>query len=296
MRLWTESELEILRNSKNVIPEVKGRSRNAIRDKMVQLGLLKTNKHWTAQEIALIKSGSIEIEGRTKLAVQLKRKEMGLSNNPRWKKEEIELLKSGRSVPGRSCDGIRKKLVDLGLHKKRTYRPDWTEENLSKLRELHVDGKSAKDIFEMGIFNCSQNAIQKKMCRLGLAKKLKTFNKFPEEIRNKCKKFLLENWQGKTPQELANIWNIENHGFQTNKNRIIDYLTKLNVKIPYGEVHRINSLRKKEQKLNMSNEGSSSNLIEKIRWERVKLMSDRIEKNRDIWTGLPLPEEIDIGA
>lgn len=295
MRLWTESELKILYNSINVIPKVEGRSRNAIRDKMVQLGLLKTNKRWTAHELALIKNGKIEIKGRTKVAVRLKRKKMGLSKNPRWNKEEIDLLKKNGKVPGRSRNGVRKKLVELGLKQKRKERPDWTECDLKKLKELRALGKSAKDIANMGIFNCSQNAIQKKMCRLGLVKKIKVL-KFPEEVKNKFKKFLLENWQGKTPQDLREIWNAENNKYQTNVARVAAYLTKLKIKIPYGEVHKINSLRKKEKDLNLINKSSTNSLIEKIRLERVKLMQGRIGKNRDIWTGLPLPQEVDLNA
>lgn len=295
MRLWTESELKILHNSKNIIPEIKGRSRNAVRDKMVQLGLLKTNKHWTAKEIELIKEGAIEVEGRTKLAVRLKRKKMGLTKNPRWNKEEIDLLKKNGKVSGRSRNGVRKKLVELGLKQKRKERPDWTEYNLKKLKELCTLGNSAKDIANMGIFNCSQNAIQKKMCRLGLAKKIKV-QKFSEEVKNKFKKFLLENWQGKTPQDLREIWNTENNKHQTNLSRVAAYLTKLKIKIPYGEVHKINNLRKKEKELNLMNKNSSADLAERIRLERVKIMQARITKNRDIWTGLPLPEGVDLNA
>lgn len=53
----------------------------------------------------------------------------------------------------------------------------------------------------------------------------------------------------------------------------------------------MNSLRKKEQKLSFSG-GSSSDVLERVRSERVKLMSERLEKNRDIWTGLPLLEGV----
>lgn len=293
MRLWTESELKILHNSKNIIPEIKGRSRNAVRDKMVQLGLLKTNKHWSVKEIALIKRGALEIEGRTKLAVRLKRMSLGLTKSPRWKKEEIELLKNKRNVPGRSINGIREKLTRLGLRKKRMDRPDWTEENLNKLKELHSLGNSARDIFNMGIFNCSQNAIQKKLCRLGVTKKLKIF-KFPEEIRNKFKKFLVENWKGKTPRDLCEIWNKENAQYPTNVLRVVSYLDKLGIKIPYDEVQKINNLRKREKELNLANKKSASDLLEQIRMERIKLMQGRIAKNRDIWTGLPLPCGIDM--
>lgn len=289
MRLWTESELRILHNSKNIIPEIKGRSRNAVRDKMVQLGLLKTNKHWKKEEIELIKRGAIEIEGRTKLAVRLKRMHMGLTENPRWKKEEIQLLKNKRNVPGRSSNSVRNKLTRLGLRQKRMDRPDWTEDNLNKLKELHSLGNSARDIFNMGLFNCSQNAIQKKLCRLGLTKKLKIL-KFSEDVRNKFKKFLLENWKGKTPRDLCDLWNTENAKYQTNVMRVVSYLDKLGIKIPYDEVQKINNLRKREKELNLVNKKSAADLLEQIRLERIKLMQGRIAKNRDIWTGLPLPE------
>jgi len=291
MRLWTESELKILHNSKNIIPEIKGRSRNAVRDKMVQLGLLKTNKHWKPSEIALLKSGVLEIEGRTKLAVQLKRMNLGLTNDPRWKKEEIQLLKNHRNVPGRSSNSIRSKLTRLGLRQKRVSRPAWSEESLNKLKELHQQGYSARDMSNMGVFGCTQNAIQKKICSLGLSKKI-TIRKFPEEIRNKFKKFLLENWKGKTPEDLAGIWNVENAKYQTNVMRVVSYLTKLNIKIPYGEVQRIKNLRRKEVELNKNNKASAADLLEKIRMERIKLMQERIKKNRDIFTGLPIPEEL----
>lgn len=180
----------------------------------------------------------------------------------------------------------------LNLRDKRESRPDWSEENLNKLKELRSQGYSAADISEMGIFGCSQNAIQKKLCRLGLVKKIK-ISKFPEEIRNKFKRFLLDNWRGKTPEDLADIWNVENAKYQTNVLRVVNYLTKLNIKIPYGEVQKIKNLRRKEQELNLSNKASAADLLERIRHERIKLMQDRVAKNRDIWTGLPseVPEE-----
>lgn len=212
-----------------------------------------------------------------------------------WTPKEIELIKNKKTVPNRSFYAIRNKIVRLGLKEKREPRPRWSEENIKKLKELASNGKSAKDICEMQIFNLSQNAIQKKMCSLGLSKKIKIF-KFPEHIKNKFIKFLKENWEGKTPEDLEILWNKENARFQTNRKKVIFYLTKLKIKIPYYEVQKINNLRKKEQKIAKENKDSAKSLEEKIRLERIRLMRDRIEKNKDLWTGIKTEEEMDLSA
>lgn len=282
---WTQQELEILKNSKNNIPFIQGRSRNATRDKMVSLGLLKTNKHWTTKEISLLKKGAKIINGRTKLAIRIKKKKLGISKNPRWTKEELNLLLQNKIIKTRSAKSINEKLFQLGIKIKKQPRLKWSKNDLIKLKELHNLGKRAKDISEMKIFKMSRNAIQKKICRLGYAKKLKIF-KFPKHIKHKFENFLLNNWQNKTPQDLCDIWNVENALYQTKKSRVVSYLHKLNIKIPYSEVQKINNLRKKEKILNLSNKNSIFNFDEKIKFERIKIMRTRIEKNRDLWTGL----------
>jgi hypothetical protein len=287
-RKWTAAELNIIQNSGGDIPVIKGRTRSAVREKMLNLGLTQSlHKRWTQKELALVKRGNLEISGRSKLAVQQMRKKLGLTKDVRWTAAEVQALKNNQPLPGRNKNAVRNKLDRLGLRNKRPDRPDWTEENLNKLKELRDQGYSAKDISEMGTFSCSQNAIQKKLCRLGLVKNIKIV-KFPEEIRNKFKKFLLNNWKGKTPEDLAEIWNKENAKYQTNVMRVVSYLTKLNIKIPYGEVQRIKNLRRKEIELNLSNKASANDLLEKIRLERIKIMQERIKKNRDIFTGMPL--------
>lgn len=287
-RKWTAAELNIIQNSGGQIPVVEGRTRTAVLEKMADLGLRKVeDKRWTQEELSLVKRGVLEIAGRSRLAVQQKRKKLGLTKDTRWTLKEINLLKNNRPVPGRNRNAIKNKLDRLGLRKKRPDRPDWSEENLNKLKELRDQGYSARDISEMGIFSCSQNAIQKKLCRLGLVKKIQIL-KFPEDVRNKFKKFLLNNWKGKTPEDLAEVWNVENAKYQTNVLRVINYLTRLNIKIPYGEVQRIKNLRRKEIELNRSNKAAAADLLEKIRFERIKVMQERLKKNRDIFTGMPL--------
>jgi hypothetical protein len=50
-------------------------------------------------------------------------------------------------------------------------------------------------------------------------------------------------------------------------------------------------LREKESVLKKGKEHTSSkDLFEKIKAERIKLMMSRVEKNRDLWTGMETEE------
>jgi hypothetical protein len=255
----------------------------------------RTNKKWTKEEFAIlkesVKKGKIpEIKGREARAVVSQMRKLKLTLLKRWSKKEIELLRNNKFVEGRSKNAISNKLIKLGIRKKREYRPKWSDADLKLLESLHNQGKSALSISKMKVFSYGTNAIQKKLCRLGMAKKLKSFVKFPEVVRLKFKKFLIENWQGKTPEDLMILWNKENSLYQTNKGKVVSYLTKLKIKIPYSEVQKINNLRKKEKEIISLNKNSVKNLEEKIRLERIKLIKSRIEKGRDIWTGMNTQE------
>jgi hypothetical protein len=151
---------------------------------------------------------------------------------------------------------------------------------------MREQGLSAREIQKTGVFSFSVNAIQKQMCRLGLANKIKVFV-FTKEIRQKFANFLTNNWEGKIPEDLVEIWNKENSRFPTNKRKVVSYLSRLKLKIPYGEVQRIKNLRRKLEKIHNSVD-TSTNTLEKIRQERVIVMRKRVEKGRDIWTGMPL--------
>lgn len=208
----------------------------------------------------------------------------------RWSLSEIQHLKEKGFVPGRTENAVRDMKNRLGLKEKKEPRLRWPPESVEKLKELHANGLSARGIHRAGVFSFSLNAIQKQMCRLGLAKKNRVF-KFPPKIREKFRKFLAENWEGKTPEDLMEMWNGENARYPSNKRKVVSYLSGLGLKIPYGEVHKIKNLRRKIEEIVRSGT-TSAETLERIRLERMALMQKRIERNRDIWTGLPVNPEL----
>jgi len=209
-----------------------------------------------------------------------------MKSSKKWSDAEMDGLKEKGFVPDRTANALRYMKNRLGLRTRRETRHPWTEEDIEKLRELIGKGFSARSVHKMGLLSFSVNAIQKQMCRLGLAKKIKVV-KFSPEVKNKFKNFLADQWEGKIPEDLVEIWNRENAKHPTNKRKVVSYLTRLKLKIPYGEVQKIKNLRKKIEKIQCS-AGTSANTLEKIRLERVNLMQQRAEKSRDIWTGLPI--------
>lgn len=209
-----------------------------------------------------------------------------MKSSKKWSDAEMDGLKEKGFVPDRTANALRYMKNRLGLRTRRETRRPWTEEDIEKLRELIGKGFSARSVHKMGLLSFSVNAIQKQMCRLGLAKKIKVV-KFSSEVKNKFKNFLADQWEGKIPEDLVEIWNRENAKHPTNKRKVVSYLTRLKLKIPYGEVQKIKNLRKKIEKIQCS-AGTSANTLEKIRLERVNLMRQRAEKSRDIWTGLPM--------
>lgn len=254
------------------------------------------SNRWTDSEISklkrIAKGEDVEIEGRSSNAIRTKIWELKLKTDRLyipWTKEEIKLLKAGKSIEGRSQKTIERKRISLGLHKRKP-RFKWNQRNIKKLERLSKQGHSARDIFKMQALpkKFSIDSIQKKMCRLGLAKtNPKKYPKFPEYMRLKFESFLKENWRGKVPEELAEHWNLENHQFQVGRRKVIYYLFKLDIKISSYEVGRIKRLRKAEEKIksNTSEFKSSKKANEEIRLRRVELMQKRYEENKDIWTG-----------
>ena len=205
-------------------------------------------------------------------------------SRPKWSDVEIENILS--TVTNRTKNAIRVKKNRLGLRKKRKARDKWSKENVQKLQEFKKQGLSAQRIHLLGLFKQSKNAIQKKLCRIQLVKK-NTISIFPMEIKQKFIRFLINQWAGKTPSDLMEIWNKENFKHMTNKRRVAAYLSKLNIKISCWEVQKINNLRKKELKICTSTTHDTPNIrMEKIRKERIELMKERMEKSINIWTGL----------
>jgi hypothetical protein len=258
-------------------------------------------KPWTQEEINLLLAKK-RIPTRSKKSVRMKMINLGLSkpkftvrkhNKKTWSEEELNLLKLGKSIPSRTENSIKTMRRRLGLVEIGTYRKPWKKKEENLLKKLVKEGNSAKQIFLMKVLPYSRNSIQKKMCFMGLAKKSPNRNIFSKEELNEFKVFLRENWIGKTPQELSDIWN-EKNNTKVTRGKVVYHLTSLNIKISYGEVQKINRLRKKEQNIKNSLHKNAKLMDENIRLARVKIMQSRLLKGKDIWTGLPSTEDISI--
>jgi hypothetical protein len=253
------------------------------------------NKPWTKQELELLLSKK-KVPSRSKKSIHRKKIQLGIikpliklkfKSKPSWTKEEISLVKQGKSVPGRTQQAIRNMKVRLGLVqvKANTRRP-WKNKEENLLKKLVREGKSAKEIFIARVLpKYSRNSIQKKMCSLGLAKKIKKDIWAKDDVV-KLKKFLQENYVGKTPIDLVELWNSFSNK-KVNKSKVIYHLCNLKIKIPYNEVAKINNLRKKEGIIKRKVFKNAKVLEENIRIERAKIMRERLASGKDIWSGLP---------
>lgn len=250
-----------------------------------------------------------KIPNRSKKAIRRKLLSMGLvkpvftvkfHRKRAWTQDEINLLKSSdprkAKIPGRSRQSIVCMAIRLKLINKKPAKRPWKKKDEKLLVQLAKEGKTPSQIVKMGVFSKSRNSIQKKLCYLGFAEKAPQIKKFPQDVLSKFKEFLKENWKGKTPQELTDLWN-EHNEFKIAKNKVVYHLTAMEIKIPYAEVMVINHLRKTEEEIKKEGASSAKQLDENLRLARAKIMRERILKNRDIWTGLPLKEnfeEIDV--
>ena len=256
-----------------------------------------SGNRWTDSEISklerIAKGEKLNLEGRSQDSIRRKIWELNLKPDRLyipWTKEEIDLLKAGKAIRGRSQKTIERKRISLGIHKRKS-RFEWTQRNVKALERLCKQGHSARDIFKMNILpkKFSIDSIQKKMCRLGLAKtNPKKYPRFREHVRLKFESFLKERWRGKLPQELADQWNIGNHQFQVGRRKVIYYLSKLDIKVSCYEIGRIKRLREAEEKIKSSKFNSSKKASEEIRSKRVEMMQKRYQQKKDIWTGYDL--------
>jgi hypothetical protein len=206
----------------------------------------------------------------------------------RWSPEELEILRQKKKdsvIPGRCRQSILSKLNHLGFKTNEPRRP-WSQEENKLLEQLLDQGGTAISIAK--ILPHSKNSIQKKICRFGRAKKTRQ-NKLSAETRLRLRRFLEQNWEGKTPKDLAELWN-QSQNHKIDGKNVARHLARMELKIPYGEVQRINKLRKKEAIIRLQSLPSKQ-LDEALRTARVRVMARRVQKNRDIWTGMPLGEQ-----
>lgn len=301
---WTKQEVDILqrhiKDKKKGIPNIKGRSRDAIHKKMNSLGLkIIHSKNWTKEEIEHLKQLfhqglELKLNNRSKRAVQAKVRELNLKKDrlyEQWTEEEINLLKNNKHVPGRSKRSINRKRIDLGLLKRKP-RKSWTLKNEIILKKYVKEGYSASQILNIEVLpkKFSRTSIQKKICRMNLAKKMSSYKKFSEHNKMLFENFLKKNWQNKLPQELADQWNELYPKEKISYKRVIRYLSKLKIKVSSYEMGKIRRQKEKENNLSSVEFRSSKKFDEKIRSHRVELMRKRFEKSKNIWNGLEMKD------
>lgn len=171
-------------------------------------------------------------------------------------------------------------------------RPHWQNAQIDILRQLYSTGLSARQIYESQLLPYSKNAIHKALLRYNISPIKRKIFKFNDNQRQRLKSFLYKNYKGRTPQDLTDLWNNLYPMLPVNKERIISYLTRLNIKLPQSEVLRITRLRRNIALLKSKNL-SPDVLLCKIKEANKKVMSKRLAKNRDIWTGMPLtPQDV----
>lgn len=197
----------------------------------------------------------------------------------RWTEEEIDALKRGILPTNRSADSIRimRNRLGLAVFKK----PKWSEENKLRLRELLAEGKSTREIAQ--ILPHTQRSIQKEIVRQKIPHQKMV--RFTEYEKLCFEKFLAENFAQKTTRELVELWNVQNNR-KVNERKVVVYLKRLKIKISKAEVIKMTWLRKREK------EWLQEKDLDSIRTRRIRIMSERLSKNLDIWTALPCTETI----
>lgn len=210
-----------------------------------------------------------------------------------WSQAEYEQLRNTGTVPGRSKRAIARAKIRLAMRNKERFRRPWTAAEIQQLCLLYTQGHSAVTIAKRGLLPFSRMAIQKQLCRLGLAAKIEIRKLTPDQ-RALFKRFLQAHYEGKTPEDLARLWSAQYPRVPVDKKQVVRYLSNLRIKIPYGEVQSINKQRRREEKARAKAEAenlSPEKLVEIIRRDRVRVMARRFEKGRDVFTGLRLSQQ-----
>lgn len=195
----------------------------------------------------------------------------------KWTAEEIETVKAGSIPVGRTANAVKLMRQRLGLVKYKV--PKWTQEHKTELIQLHLAGIPTREIAE--ILPYTQRSIQKEIVRLRLPHKNQC--RFTRTEVLFFEKFLRDNWHQKTPTDLVTLWNQDQgrNGRKVNERKVIVYLKRLDLKIPRDEVIKMTLLKKQEQ------EWLKDRNFDAIKSRRARIMRERLEKGRDMWTGMP---------
>lgn len=212
---------------------------------------------------------------------------------------ELATLRRTGIIPGRSRRSIQIARTKLKLRQPRSPRLRWTDEEKQKLAELYAQGFSATLIVRRKLLSKSLTAIQKQLGRMGLARRT-PIKRLNTETRELLRSFLRAHFSNYTPRELTEMWNAQRPEHTVDKRSIVSYLTRLGLKMPYAEVIRLESLKKRERALQLAAAETHEDLRvlqDKIRRERARVLRARVARGRDLWTGLPLsPEELTAGS
>ena len=174
----------------------------------------------------------------------------------RWTSYEEKLLKEqlsktgsidGVFISGRTRISVSGKARRMGLTGDGIPRKQWPDDHCQELIRLCGKGLSAKDIHEQKLLPYSKNSIQKKMGRLSLSKKVKSFYRLSDRQLERLEKFLHNMWSEYTPQEISDIWNSKSsvYGFKINRRKVVYHLSRLGIKKPQSEILKMSLSRKK---------------------------------------------------
>lgn len=207
----------------------------------------------------------------------------------KWTEEEINLIKNGISPEGRSESSIKSMRLRLGFVKYKS--PKWTDEHKKQLKTLLAEGKSTKEISQ--ILPYTHRSVQKEIVRQNLPHT--TAYRFKTVEKDEFIKFLRNNWQQKTPNELMLLWNDHYarryNARKVNARKVITYLIALNLRVSKSEIMKFTLLRKREKQLYEDPVLDKNKAIDDIKQKRIRIMSERFAQGKDIWTGLVLKQQ-----
>lgn len=217
-----------------------------------------------------------------------------MSSKRAWNEEEIKAALENRVPPGRSRRSLQRVRREIGAVPKGKSRRRWSKARIRRLKELHARGLGAETIAAEGLMRASANSIQKMMARLGLSKRVKIV-KFSPPQRDALRRFLKANHEGRTPEELVEMWREAHPELPpVGHRRVVEYLSKMGLKMTCWDALRINNARRREAAIRESAQGrgaSAKELDEALRRSRADVMRRRLERGRDIWSGRTLPPE-----
>lgn len=138
-----------------------------------------SGKSWTKQELRKLRNGAMSLPGRSPRAIWKMRIRLNISKKKRdWSAKEIEQLKQGLPIKGRSSTAVECKRQKLRI----LVRPRWTDEQQEHIFDQKVDRVIGTNIGR------SHRAVQHKRRRMAVDKK-KTWQMILEKLKEKSKPY-----------------------------------------------------------------------------------------------------------